>query len=95
MAGGYFSEDTSEFLDLDTLIWSPKASLPYSINSGTSVPWLDSFLIVGGDSNVESYLDTIYYYDPTSDRWQNIGHLDYRRRSSAAFLVPDDYANCS
>ena len=93
MAGGDL-ETSSEFLNLDTLIWEPKQSLPFDIELGASVPFKDSFLIVGGDSG--DYLDTIYYYNPNTDQWELMEQmLKYEREYLAAFMVPDSYANCN
>ena len=93
-AGG--SSVTAHFLDLDTLIWEPKQSLPIPIYIGASVPYQDSFLIVGGHIAGEgSDLDTIYYYNPSTDNWDLIGTMTVGRREFAAFLVPDSFANCS
>ena len=85
-----------EFLDLDTLTWEPKQYLPIDINKGVSVPYKDSFLIVGGfSSDVSEYLDTVYYYNPTLDQWELMNQRMTRGREYfAAFLVPDYYAGC-
>ncbi len=86
---------SSEFLDLETLIWEPKASLPIDIDSGTSVPYLDSFLFVGGFSAL-GQMDTILFYNPGEDRWELLPQrLAYNRTSFPAFLVPDSYALCT
>ena len=96
VAGGNANsnEVSVEFLNLDTLIWEPKQSLPVDIAWGASVPYKDSFLIVGGKSDLYSYLDTISYYNPTLDEWELVGQMDYEREYVAAFMVPDSYANC-
>ena len=93
VAGGYNSETTAEYLNLDTLLWEPRASLPQDVHYGASVPYQDSFLIVGG--NTGSTLETIYYYNPTFDRWDLLYEMNLGRENLAAFLVPDSYANCS
>ena len=55
----------NSLINLDTLLWEPKPSLPYDIHYGDSVPFQNSFLIVGGKSlSVSYYLDTIYYFNP-------------------------------
>ncbi len=60
VAGDRNSYDTSvEFLNLETLIWEPRQSLPETVFAGASVPYQDSFLVVGGYGY--SYLNTIYY----------------------------------
>ncbi len=70
MAGGDNLETSVEFLNLDTLIWEPKQSLPIDIRHAASVPFQDSFLIVVGNSYYQGYLNTVYYYNPESERWQ-------------------------
>ena len=86
---------SSVFLDLETLTWEPKANLPREIKEGTSVPYQDSFLIVGGWS-VNRALNSIYYYNPSLDEWELLDQrMDFIRENFAAFTVPDSFANCS
>ena len=94
VAGGYNGETSAEFLNLDTLIWEPRPSLPVDIYWGASVPFQDSFLIVGGLSETEGTLDTIYYYNPITDQWDLLRTMNCKRDQMAAFLVPDSYSNC-
>ena len=95
VAGGSVT-DSAEFLNLDTLIWEPKQSLPFDISYAASVPFKDSFLIVGGKSqDLGSDLRTVYYYNASVDDWQVMEEtMRYERFALAAFLVPDYYANC-
>ncbi len=94
ISGG--GDSSSYFLDLDTLIWQPKSSLPLAIYIGASVPYLDSFLIVGGHIDGQtSDLNTIYYYNPSVDDWEVIGTMSIGRRALTAFMVPESFANCS
>ena len=97
VAGGYNQAGltTVDFLNLDTLIWEPKLSLPIDIYYGASVPFKDSFLIVGGYSQDLSYLDSVYYYNPNVDQWELMKTMDYGKVFSASFMVPDSFANCS
>ncbi len=94
VGGGDLGQRSVEFLNLDTLIWEPKQSLPYDIGFGASVPFQNSFLIVGGDAQFRGYLDTVFYYNPDLDEWELIKTMDYTRRVFAGFMVPDLYANC-
>ncbi len=100
VAGGldenYDGLETVDFLNLKTLIWEPKQSLPVDIHRGQSVPYLDSFVIAGGvvDATSQS-LDSILYYNPALDQWDQIGQMRNPRNNFAAFLVPDSYAQCS
>ncbi len=94
VAGGNY-ERRAEFLNLETLVWVPKADLPVDIHLGASVPYQDSFLIVGGIKVSSTYLDSVYYYNPNSDIWELIYTLDYGTAYSGAFLVPDSFAYCN
>ena len=96
VAGGE-GQASSEFLDLETLIWEPRANLPYQISNGGSVPYQNSFLIVGGYSTLlpDPFLNTIYYYNPDDDQWEQLPYtLEDRKDYPTAFMVPDDFANC-
>ena len=87
---------TVDFLNLDSLIWEPKTQLPHDIFFGASVPFQESFLIVGGFSldSVDN-LDTIYFYDPSLDDWTLLGRMDNENTRLTAFMVPDTFANCN
>ena len=101
MAAGGRGNSFVGFLDLEKMIlpeWEPRALLPKEIYQGASVPYQDSFLIVGGyNQEIEDdYLDSIYYYNPITDNWDEFDEkLTYKRRYFTAFLVPDSFANCS
>ena len=93
---GAYQDTSAIFLNLDTLVWEPKQDLPVDLAWGASVPYQDSFLIVGGDSDLEDdYLDTIYYYNPSLDQWELMENMIMKRRILTAFMVPDSFANCS
>ena len=96
IAGGP-ADTTALFLNLQTLIWEPKPNLPHDISQGVSVPFLDSFLIVGGESLGETgFLDTIYYFNPGVEEWVLMDvRMEHKRVYHAAFMVPDSYANCT
>lgn len=94
LAGGY-DETSTEFLDLQTLTWEPKHSLPLDIYYAASVPFKDSFLIVGGHHyNANDYLKSIYYYNPATDKWDFLRDMSRSREEFTAFMVPDSFANC-
>ncbi len=48
-AGGA-GDASTDFLDLDTLVWEPRAFLPHDLMDGASVPYRESFLAAGGFS---------------------------------------------
>ena len=95
VTGGY-NETSSEFLDLQTLIWQPRASLELPIELADSVPYQEAFLLVGGRSlETASDLDTVLYYDPRMDSWQTLpSRLGQERADGCSFLVPESYAQC-
>lgn len=95
VAGGDL-ESSSEFLNINTMqTWEPRASLPYIISHGASVPYQDSFLVVGGYNAEDLDLDTIYYCDPERDAWELFNQrLEDIRSNLVAILVPDDYVMC-
>ena len=92
VAGGE-SETSSEFYNLQTGLWTPKASLPVDFFYSSSVPYQDSFLIVGGRSySFGDDLDTIFKYNADLDQWDQFQQtLRYARYDFAAFLVPDSF----
>ena len=62
--------------------------LPKSIAYAASVPYDNSFLLIGGrDAN--GYLADIYKYNPDNDEWTRLeSELKTRRRSHVALLIP-------
>ncbi len=96
MAGGK-DETSAEFLDLNTLTWESKQSLPYDIDLAACVPYKDSFLMVGGySSDRDDFQRTIYYYDPTEEGWDLlVERMEFPGDRFAGFLVPDSFANCN
>lgn len=73
-----------------------KSSLPFDIRNGQSVPWKDSFLIVGGYSyDKGDYLDSILYYNPQTDAWDLMNQrMKKTRQRFTAFSVPKDFGSC-
>lgn len=83
---------SSHFLNLETLLWEPKADFPYIVDRAPSVPFQDSFLVVGGYS--AAYIRTIHFYDTAADEWKGIANMEEGKRYTAALMVPDSFANC-
>jgi len=82
---------------LDTFVWEPRASLPYDIEFNQALPYRESFMLVGGQSDqVDAFaLDTIYYYDPEEDEWELLeAKLEEGKHNFPLFYIPDEYANC-
>ena len=95
MSGG-IQDQTSIFLNLETLEWEDKAPLPYDIYGVSTLPYGNSILAFGGYSNDEGkYFDTIYFYNPEVDEWQLFSHMNTERDRFPVFYVPDSYANCN
>lgn len=90
VAGGLHTS-FSYGLDLDTLQWTTLPLLPQPISLGASVPYGDSFLIVGGfiQGGAEK---TVYTFDPQLEDWILLPQkLQIGREQTAAFLVPDTF----
>ena len=64
-------------------MWRMADPLPYAIDGATSVPYEDSFLLLGGITT-GGYTDGIFMYVPQTDSWTNLYPLKMPR---AAFGV--------
>ena len=99
-AGGYELDDTLTYiydLDLGIGMWRPGPDLPFL--NGASVPYGDTFLVVGGEQNYFPYYDSDliseFNPDPSAERWNlRPERLKSSKLYMTAFLVPDDYATC-
>ena len=90
------TSDTVEIFSFETGSWrSAENNLPSSNHDGASVPYGDTFLIVGGyDTFTE--IDTILKYNPDEEFFETLPqHLLYGTARMAAMLVPDNYFDCS
>ena len=92
--------NSTEVLNLDDTQqgWVRGPDLPTTLYLGASVPFGDTFLIVGGrDKIVHSMeMDTIFQFDGESFNWiQREEKLVMPRYGFAAFLVPQQVARCS
>ena len=87
-------------MDLETLEWNSvttTSSLPLELMSAISVPFRNSFVVVGGfDVDAPSYHSTaIYEFDPDALEWITRSEtLKTGRFKTAAFFVPDDAVKC-
>ena len=97
VAGGWGGQNiqSTEILNLETLEWESGPDLPNVMaSSGESVPFRNSFLIVGGYKG-KNYLDMIYEFDLDTDNWKlKPQRLKKGRLFFTAFLIPDDIAGC-
>lgn len=73
--------------------------LDHEIDASTSVPFGDTFLIVGGKSLIKSandiYFSDILEFNPTDETWITRPETVPNERSDlAALLVEDSILNC-
>ena len=100
VAGGNAGGDNqkssvTEIFDLQTLTWSVGDHLPFKLEDGESVPFEDSFLIVGGEEMPYNYVDSILFFNPIFQEWEQRNETMKRIRTEfATFMVPNSYANC-
>ena len=79
---------------MKSLKWTSGPDLPKTGVYGVSVPYKNTFLIVGGI--FESSSKSIYQFDPNSEGWiRRSEGLQTDKRAMAAFLVPDSAVNCN
>ena len=91
-AGG--TDALTNILDLDTLEWKTGLDLPNAAIHAASVPYKNTFLVVGGNDG--GFLDTIYEFHPETEVWITRSEtLMTARHAHTAFLVPDSAVNCS
>lgn len=101
VAGG-FSDSTSFLTSVEVLNvkdstagWTEGTDLPVGIQIGASVPFKNTFLIVGGGFD-GGYSDLIYEYEAETDKWiTRQERLNKGREKIAAFWIPDEIARCS
>ena len=93
IAGGYPSVDYSQTYDLDTGVWLPGPLLPTDKKyAGESVPFGDTFLILGGKDASSSMTSSIHEFDSATETW--ILRNEYMDKVNAyftAFWVPDEF----
>jgi hypothetical protein len=95
VVGGYGS--STEILNLSTLEWRNGPDLPVGISwdSGRSVPFGNSFLIVAGVQYVTIYIEDIYLFDEDNYEWTTLPQkLQTPRSFFPAVLVPENYVQC-
>ena len=95
VAGGYISKSNSEILDLSTLIWRSGPALPSIRESSASVPYENSFLMVGGFMSGGILFEDILQYDADAESWiTRPEKLDFGRDRAVAMMVPDEMVEC-
>ena len=92
MIAGGFQDPTCAFLDLNTLEWESKASMPQEVYHGVSVPFGDDTFLIMGGWVLDEPQGLIYRYSPEEDEWEIMeGRMAQAKSSFPAFLVPEGY----
>lgn len=92
VAGGDHPSYTSvEIFSLTTLEWREGANFPdKGIQLASTVPYRDTFLVVGGRDSAEKNLDTIYQFDPSTYRFvKRSERLQTARSRHVTIPVPE------
>ena len=86
---------STEMLNLNTMIWTVGPELPLAVSRGGSVPYGDTFLVVaGGSENGPTSL--IFEFDIASNNWlTRKERLSRNMYDFDAFLIPDEFVECS
>ena len=94
VAGG--SGRSVEFLDQDSNVWRNGTDLPTSINAAVMVEEDSGGVLLVGGSGLEGKLILKLENAGEGHEWIELTQmLKYDHNSHTAFLVPDDYANCT
>ena len=84
------STNSTEQFDFQTMSWSKSTDLPYEIASGVTLPYKDSFVIIGGHDTDYTNTKSILFYDNLSNKWEILDvELEIGRADFTAFYVPD------
>ena len=99
LAGGANS-NSAEAFDLQGEKWIsgiPDLPVEFELYDGCSVPFEDTFLIVGGYKATGPYYQkSIIAFDQAEMNWKTLDEeLDVPRSEFASFLVPEDYVTCT
>ena len=63
--------------------------LPKTIYGATVVPYLQSFIMVGGYTYREGYLDSVYFYEVDSDSWTQLAVTLPRKAHTVSAMMVD------
>ena len=97
IAGGVDLNLKTYIYNVQSMTWRQGKDLPIPIKGGASVPYDDSFLIVGGETNdwTPRAVNSIYYYNSMGEEWllrpEKLGEAN---RYLAAVMVAEDAVNC-
>ena len=82
----------TEILNLDTMTWRAGPQFPTVDRAyqGSSLPYGNSFLAIGGAVNGHGYRDEIWYFDPDRYEWEVISTLAEERYLFVAIALPEN-----
>ena len=69
-------------------VWRRAADAPYYVSTAVSVG--SQLLAIGGCDEARKYTSAIVAYDPTSDSWQDMGHMTTPRYWPLVALLPSN-----
>jgi N-acetylneuraminic acid mutarotase len=80
------STDSVEEFDLETGKWEGKEDLPGAMNRMSAVTSQDGFIyVIGGENEEGDTVNSVYKYDPSTDKYIEISPLKYARKNFAQF----------
>lgn len=82
------STDSVEEFDLETGTWEGKEDLPGAMNRMSAVTSQDGFIyVIGGENEDGDTLNSVYKYDPSTDKYTEISPLKDPRKNFGAISV--------
>ena len=63
--------------------------MPKTIYGATVVPYLQSFILVGGYTYMEGYLDSVLFYEVDSDSWTKLDVTLPRKAHTVSAMMVD------
>ena len=88
--------NTVEIFNLGTWEWSYHTSWTEYRAGGMSVPYGDTFLVVGGEISSGDYSTEILWFNLDTEAWETRPEVVPSQTAySAAFFVPNSYIRCT
>ena len=84
--------NATQILDIDTLTWRMGGDFPGgSLYDGSSIPYGNTFLVVGGYISGPGYQKSIWEYEVDTGNWKKLDQvMMIARETFAATLVPQN-----
>ena len=81
----------TEILNLDTMTWRAGPQFPAlgATERGTSLPYKNSFLVIGGHTDTFQYSYEIWYFNPDRYSWEVISYMYFGREYATAIALPE------